>query len=231
MWFCRPGIQMWCCCAGIHTVMMQYKVIQCGTAVQTSPTSNISNLTLFSTFARHLFLQPTFRQPHSHRSSGHIGTMHDTHARSSCQSDITYRNLIMHYSDDVMYMIQMTGWFWRSVNIIITSTYYLSKKHITTPQRNTEFGFSPKSSSVSNEQTWHLLICGVIHRALKYFANFTYKKINSVTGSLWVHEGTNHLQRAVSCQLCAFNCPQHGALVPNEDNRLHKHDPQKVRCK
>jgi len=112
-----------------------------------------------------------------------------------------------------------------------TSTYNLSEKHITTQQPNTVFGFSPKSINVPNAQTWHLLICRVIYRAFKHFANSTQKKINSVTCSIWVYLGTTHLlQRAVLCQFCAFTHPQHVAVVPNEGNRLHKYDPQKVSC-
>ena len=77
----------------------------------------------------------------------------------------------------------------------------------------------------------NVLICRVIYRALKHFASSKYKKINSATGSIRVYQGKNHLQRAVSWRFYAFNHPQYVKLIPNEDNRLHEYDPQKVSSK
>jgi len=195
------------------------------------PTSNISTLILFSTFVRLLFLHLTFWQQYSPCSSGHS-------AQCAIHMLVPAK---WHYVEEHNNPERRLRW-WRNAwynrqdafddvwTSTATSTYNLSQKHITTQQPNTVFGFSPKSINVPNAQTWHLLICRVIYRALKHFVNSTKKKINSVTGSIWVYQGANHLQRAVSCQFCAFNHPQHVALVPNEGNRLHKYDPQKVSC-
>lgn len=107
-----------------------------------------------------------------------------------------------------------------------TSTYYLSEKHFTRPYRVRILS----KISVPNAQTWHLSICRVIY--LRWNISPVLKTRNLIQQQIlsgWIKVQTTY-NGQFHAQFRAFNHPQHVALVPNEDNRLHKHDPQKVSC-
>jgi hypothetical protein len=174
MWCCSEGHTMWCRCTNIY-----FTHFTINTVPHFCPSLVLIDDILITVFAIQLG---------SHRHN----------ARYTCPIHLSKWHYVEEHNNPVT-----TRW-WRSPSdtidrmLLTMSEQTLSLQsvicHRNTSQRNN--GFSPKSISVPNAQTWRLLICRVICRALKYFANFTHKKINSSTGFVWVYQSTNHLQRA-----------------------------------
>jgi hypothetical protein len=139
MWCCSKGHTMWYCSTNIS----YFKHFNINTVLHFFPPLALTPYILTTIFAMQL---GSYRHNVRYTRSLHLSKWHYAEEHNNPGWQLRWWRGVWYNRqgdfDDV----------WTNT---ATSTYcYLSAKHIATQQRNAVFGFSPKSISVPNAQTW-----------------------------------------------------------------------------
>ena len=141
MWCCSKGHTMWCCFINIS----YFKHFNINTALHFCAPLVLTPDILTTVFAMQL---GSYRHNVRYTYSFQLSKWHHVEEHNNPEWLLrSWRNVWYNRQDDFDDVWTNTA----------TSTYYVSEKHITTQQRNAVFGLSPKSISVPNAKTWHLL--------------------------------------------------------------------------